>query len=78
MNLFQSLSNLSLLVKLKIAALSSHQDYARQHGFILSRLNDFEWALSNSEGLVRLFPNQQAASHYIYQLEMEAVAQQLN
>jgi hypothetical protein len=57
---------------------SSHQDYARQHGFKLERLNDLEWGLSQNDEVIYKFPNQNAASQYIYKLEMEAVASSLS
>ena len=67
MSLFQSL-------KLFFSRRSYHQSYARQHGFKLVEVKGIGWDLYHGKELCCKFPHEFAASKYIYQLNMEALA----
>ena len=67
MSLFKSIKSL-------FARGSYHQQYARQNGFRLIEVKGIGWDLYNGQELVAKFPYELAASKYIYQLNMEALA----
>lgn len=61
MNLLQS-------IKSTVIRPSYSQKYARQHGYNLIRLNNFEWGISRGDGIItHKFPNELAASRHIYE-----------
>ena len=67
MSLFQS-------IKSFFSRRSYHQSYAHQNGFRLVEVKGIGWDLYNGQELVDKFPYELAASKYIYQLNIEALA----
>jgi hypothetical protein len=58
-------------IKSAVTCLSYSQKYARQHGYNLTRLNEFEWGISRGDGIIICkFPNELQASRYIYELNI--------